>query len=171
MEYKTKTEIEHVLPMDIEARSFEIITEELKEMGIELPKDQAPITKRCIHTSADFDYAKNLMFSEHAIERAREAIKEGASIVTDTQMARSGINKKKLNNFGGQVYCFMSDEDVAARAKINGTTRAVASMEKACELEEKLIFAIGNAPTALIHLYELIKAGKIKPELIIGRIH
>ena len=168
MEDKTKMEIEHVLPMDIESRSFEIITEELKEMGIELPKDQAPITKRCIHTSADFDYAKNLMFSEHAIERAREAIKEGASIVTDTQMARSGINKKKLNNFGGQVYCFMSDEDVAARAKINGTTRAVASMEKACELEEKLIIAIGNAPTALIHLYELIKAGKIKPELVIG---
>ena len=168
MEYKTKTEIEHVLPMDIEARSFEIITEELKEMGIELPKDQAPITKRCIHTSADFDYAKNLMFSEHAIERAREAIKEGASIVTDTQMARSGINKKKLNHFGGQVYCFMSDEDVAERAKANGTTRAVASMEKACELDEKLIIAIGNAPTALIHLYELIQAGRIKPELVIG---
>ena len=168
MEDKTKMEIEHVLPMDIESRSFEIITEELKEMGIELPKDQAPITKRCIHTSADFDYAKNLMFSEHAIERAREAIKSGASIVTDTQMARSGINKKKLNHFGGQVYCFMSDEDVAERAKANGTTRAVASMEKACELEEKLIIAIGNAPTALIHLYELIKAGKIKPELVIG---
>lgn len=163
-----RIEIEHVLPMDIESRSFEIITEELKEMGIELPKDQAPITKRCIHTSADFDYAKNLVFSEDAIERAREAIKNGASIVTDTQMARSGINKKKLNNFGGQVYCFMSDEDVAARAKINGTTRAVASMEKACELEEKLIFAIGNAPTALIHLYELIQAGRIKPELVIG---
>ena len=163
-----RIEIEHVLPMDIESRSFEIITEELKEMGIELPKDQAPITKRCIHTSADFDYAKNLVFSEDAIERAREAIKNGASIVTDTQMARSGINKKKLNNFGGQVYCFMSDEDVAARAKINGTTRAVASMEKACELEEKLIFAIGNAPTALIHLYELIQSGRIKPELVIG---
>lgn len=163
-----RIEIEHVLPMDIESRSFEIITEELKEMGIELPKDQAPITKRCIHTSADFDYAKNLVFSEDAIERAREAIKNGASIVTDTQMARSGINKKKLNNFGGQVYCFMSDEDVATRAKINGTTRAVASMEKACELEEKLIFAIGNAPTALIHLYELIQAGRIKPELVIG---
>ena len=163
-----RIEIEHVLPMDIESRSFEIITEELKEMGTELPKDQAPITKRCIHTSADFDYAKNLVFSEDAIERAREAIKNGASIVTDTQMARSGINKKKLNNFGGQVYCFMSDEDVAARAKINGTTRAVASMEKACELEEKLIFAIGNAPTALIHLYELIQAGRIKPELVIG---
>lgn len=163
-----RIEIEHVLPMDIESCSFEIITEELKEMGIELPKDQAPITKRCIHTSADFDYAKNLVFSEDAIERAREAIKNGASIVTDTQMARSGINKKKFNNFGGQVYCFMSDEDVAARAKINGTTRAVASMEKACELEEKLIFAIGNAPTALIHLYELIQAGRIKPELVIG---
>ena len=165
---KYTTEIEHVLPMDIEKRSFEIITEELEEMGIELLEDQAAITKRCIHTSADFDYAKNLMFSEHAIERARDAIKKGASIVTDTQMARSGINKKKLEHFGGQVYCFMSDEDVAERAKKNGTTRAVASMEKACELEEPLIFAIGNAPTALIHLYELIKNGRVKPELVIG---
>lgn len=100
--------------------------------------------------------------------KALEAIRNGASIVTDTQMGRSGINKKKLEQFGGQVYCFMSDEDVAKKAKENGTTRAVASMEKACELNEKLIFAVGNAPTALIRLHELIKEGKIRPELIIG---
>ena len=164
----TKIEIENVLPTEIEKRSFEIITEELEQEGIVLPEIQAPITKRCIHTSADFDYAKNLVYSEHAVEKALEAIRGGASIVTDTQMGRSGINKKRLAQYGGQVYCFMSDEDVAQAAKKNGTTRAVASMKKACELNEKLIFAIGNAPTALIHLYELIKDGRIRPELVIG---
>ena len=161
----TKIEIENVLPTEIEKRSFEIITEELEQEGIVLPEIQAPITKRCIHTSADFDYAKNLVYSEHAVEKALEAIRGGASIVTDTQMGRSGINKKRLAQYGGQVYCFMSDEDGAQE---NGTTRAVASMKKACELNEKLIFAIGNAPTALIHLYELIKDGRIRPELVIG---
>lgn len=160
--------IENVLPTDIEKRSFEIITEELSDAGITLPEREAPIIKRCIHTSADFDYAQNLVFSENAVEKALEAIRNGASIVTDTQMGRSGINKKKLAEYGGQVYCFMSDEDVAQKAKENGTTRAVASMEKACELNEKLIFAIGNAPTALIRLQELVKEGKIRPELIIG---
>ena len=133
-----------------------------------LPEIQAPITKRCIHTSADFDYAKNLVYSEHAVEKALEAIRGGASIVTDTQMGRSGINKKRLAQYGGQVYCFMSDEDVAEMAKKNGTTRAVASMDKAAALGREAIFAVGNAPTALVRLYELIKEGKINPELIIA---
>ena len=164
----TKIEIENVLPTEIEKRSFEIITEELEQEGIVLPEIQAPITKRCIHTSADFDYAKNLVYSEHAVEKALEAIRGGASIVTDTQMGRSGINKKRLEQYGGQVYCFMSDEDVAAAAKANGTTRAAASMDKAAALGRDVIFAVGNAPTALVRLYELIKEGKIRPELIIA---
>ncbi|MCF2682117.1 precorrin-8X methylmutase [Faecalicatena contorta] len=163
-----KIEIENVLPAEIEKRSFEMIAEELRREEICLPEEQAPIIKRCIHTSADFEYAKNLVFSKGAVERALEAIQNGASIVTDTQMGKSGINKKRLAGYGGQVYCFMSDEDVARAAKENGTTRAVASMEKACMLEEKLIFAIGNAPTALIHLYEMIREGRIRPELVIG---
>ncbi|MGF0033231.1 precorrin-8X methylmutase [Bariatricus sp. SGI.154] len=163
-----KIEIENVLPSEIEKRSFEMITEELEAEGILLPDETAPVIKRCIHTSADFDYARNLVFSDAAVERAMEAIRGGASIVTDTQMGRSGINKKRLEAYGGKVYCFMSDEDVAEDAKKNGTTRAVASMEKACTLDEKLIFAIGNAPTALIRLYELIQEGKIRPELVIG---
>lgn len=163
-----KIEIENVLPSEIEKRSFEMITEELEAEGILLPDETAPVIKRCIHTSADFDYARNLVFSDAAVERAMEAIRGGASIVTDTQMGRSGINKKRLEAYGGKVYCFMSDEDVAENAKKNGTTRAVASMEKACTLDEKLIFAIGNAPTALIRLYELIQEGKIRPELVIG---
>lgn len=161
-----KIELENVLPMDIEKRSFAIITEELGERSF--PENQAPIIKRCIHTSADFDYADNLCFSEGAVEQAIAAIKAGACIVTDTQMAKSGINKKNLARYGGEVYCFMSDEDVAELAKKQGTTRATACMDKAAALEKPLIFAIGNAPTALVRLYELIEEKKLKPELIIG---
>lgn len=160
-----KVQLENVKPMDIEKRSFAIITEEL---GYELPEDKAPIIKRCIHTSADFDYAQNLMFSDDVVEKALKALKNGACIVTDTQMAKSGINKKALQKFGGEVYCFMSDEEVAEIARKNGTTRATASMDKAAALQKPLIFAIGNAPTALVRLYELIEDGKLQPELIIG---
>lgn len=161
-----KIELENVKPREIETRSFEIITQELGER--KLPADQELIIKRCIHTSADFDYADNLCFSENAVEKAMDAIKGGACIVTDTQMAKSGINKRALARYGGEVFCFMSDEDVAAQAKENGTTRATASMDKAASLKRPLIFAIGNAPTALVRLYELIEEGKIRPELIIG---
>lgn len=160
-----KVQLENVKPMDIEKRSFAIITEEL---GYELPEDKAPIIKRCIHTSADFDYAQNLMFSDDVVEKALKALKNGACIVTDTQMAKAGINKKALQKFGGEVYCFMSDEEVAEIARRNGTTRATASMDKAAALQKPLIFAIGNAPTALVRLYELIEDGKLQPELIIG---
>ncbi len=160
-----KVQLENVKPMEIEKRSFAIISEEL---GYELPEDTAPIIKRCIHTSADFDYAENLAFSDGVVEKALEALKQGACIVTDTQMARAGINKKALAKYGGEVYCFMSDEDVAETAKKNGTTRATASMDKAATLDKPLIFAIGNAPTALVRLYELIENGQLKPELIIG---
>lgn len=160
--------IEQILPGKIEERSFEIITEELERQGIVLKEKEAPIIKRCIHTSADFDYAKNLAFSETAIDRGLSALRQGASIVTDTQMARSGINRKKLEAYGGKVYCFMSDDDVADMAKKEGTTRAVASMDKASGLEDKLIFAIGNAPTALLRLHQLIREGKLQPELVIG---
>lgn len=161
-----KIELENVLPKEIESRSFEIITQELGDTPL-VPGTEL-VVKRCIHTSADFDYAKNLCFSEHAVETAIEAIKNGASIVTDTQMAKAGINKKALGKYGGEVYCFMSDEDIAAIAKKEGTTRATASMDKAASMEKEFIFAIGNAPTALVRLYELIQEGKIHPRLIIG---
>ena len=158
-----KVELENVKPMEIEKRSFEIITEELGDKQL-LPGTEL-IVKRCIHTSADFDYAKNLMFSEGAVEKALDAIRNGAVIVTDTQMAKAGINKRALARYGGEVYCFMSDEDVAKIAKENGSTRATASMDKAAGLDKKLIFAIGNAPTALVRLYELIEEKKLNPEL------
>ncbi|MEE1114785.1 MAG: precorrin-8X methylmutase [Eubacterium sp.] len=160
--------MEQVKPQDIEKRSFEIITEELGEKNALLTPDTELIVKRCIHTSADFEYADNLVFSDGATEAALCAIKNGASIVTDTQMARAGINKKVLGRFGGEVYCFMSDEDVAHEAKERGVTRAVVSMEHAAALNKPLIYAIGNAPTALIRLHELIQAGKTSPVLVIG---
>ena len=163
-----KIQLEHVLPADIERRSFEIISEELKHRKILLDPVNAPVIKRVIHTTADFDYAENLFFSEHAVKYAQEALRSGACIVTDTQMARSGINRTRLAQYGGEVFCFMADEDVARVAQENGTTRAVASMDHALQLEGPLIFAVGNAPTALIRLYELISEGKIAPELVIG---
>lgn len=166
MEEQHKIELQNVLPSDIEKRSFEIITQELG--NIVLDSKEEPIIKRVIHTSADFDYVDNLCFSENAVERFQQAIRNGVSIVTDTQMARAGINKKQLARYGGEVYCFMSDEDVAEAAKKQGSTRAVASMDKAAGLHCPLIFAIGNAPTALIRLYELIQDGILQPEGIIG---
>ena len=165
MDEKMK-ELSQVLPSEIEARSFEIITEELGERTF--PEKEAPIVKRVIHTTADFEYADSLVFSPGAVDKALEALKNGACIVTDTNMGKSGINKKKLAQYGGKVHCFMSDEDVAVWAKEHQTTRAVASMEKAAALQEPLIFAIGNAPTALIRLYELIRQGRVCPELVIG---
>lgn len=159
-------QLEQVLPREIEKRSFEIITEELK--GRTFPAEQEAIIKRCIHTSADFDYADNLVFSEGAVEIAKEAFRNGACIVTDTQMAKAGINKRSLAKFGGEAFCFIADEDVAEKAKEQEITRSAVSMEKAATLDKELIFAIGNAPTALVKLYELIKDGKIKPKLIIG---
>ena len=159
-------QLQQVLPQEIEKRSFEIITEELG--NVELDPLQAPIIKRAIHTSADFDYLKNLTFSELAVEQFHTAIKNGACIVTDTQMAKSGINKRALASLGGDVYCFMADEDVAKKAAASGTTRAVASMDKAAEMGKDCIFAVGNAPTALVRLYELIDEGKLHPCGIIG---
>ena len=118
-----KIELENVKPMEIESRSFEMITEELGDTPL-VPGTEL-IVKRCIHTSADFDYAENLCFSEQAVEKAIAAIKNGACIVTDTQMAKAGINKKALARYGGEVYCFMSDEDVAKTAKEKTMHRAM----------------------------------------------
>ena len=157
--------IQNLPPMEIEKESFRIITEELGDRTLD--PEQAPILKRVIHTTDDFDYADNLYFSPNAVALAKEAICGGATVVTDTQMALSGINKKALARFGGEVKCFMSDEDVAAAAKAQGVTRARISMDKGAALGENVIFAVGNAPTALIRLRELIDGG-YRPKLIIG---
>lgn len=158
--------IMRILPGEIEKKSFEIITRELGDRILD--KDKEEIIKRVIHTTADFEYVDNLVFSENVVEIALQAIRSGTSIVTDTQMAKSGINKRSLTKFGGEVYNFMQDEDIAEIAKKNGTTRAEACMDKAAGMNKNFIFAIGNAPTALIRLYELIQEKKLKPKLIIG---
>ena len=155
-------------PMDIEKRSFEIISVILAEEGVVLDPENEPVIKRVIHTTADFEYVNNLVFSENAVKIGIEALKSGCDIVTDTQMAKAGISKAALSKLGGEVRCFMSDDDVAAEAKARGVTRAAVSMEKAAKLEKPLIFAIGNAPTALIALDELMREGRLSPKLIIG---
>lgn len=154
--------------MEIEKRSFEIISHELSEMQITLPADQEMITKRVIHTSADFDYIQTLKYSKDAVAIAKRLISEGADIVTDTNMALSGINKKYLAKFGGQAHCFMADDEVALIAKEKKTTRAAVSMEFASRIDKHVIFAIGNAPTALIELYDMIEKGIYKPAFVIG---
>ena len=160
--------IEYVRPQDIEKRSFAIISKELEEKGIVLPKEQELVTKRAIHTSADFDYAKTMTYSAHAVGIAKKLIQNGADIVTDTNMALAGVNKIELAKYGGKAHCFMAEEEVAKIAKERGVTRAAVSMEKAAQIEKPVIFAIGNAPTALIELYEMIKSGKYRPAFIIG---
>ncbi|MDO5324572.1 MAG: precorrin-8X methylmutase [Clostridia bacterium] len=153
-------------PMEIERRSFEIITQELGDRKLD-PEFEL-VVKRVIHTTADFDYYDNLTFSEHAVLRMMDAIRAGCDVITDTTMAQSGINKKLLAQFGGQARCFIADPDVAEEAKARGVTRSLVSMEKAARLNKPLIFAIGNAPTALFSICDLMRAGKLAPEMIIG---
>lgn len=165
MENKNHIELENVLPADIESRSFEIIRSELPHP---VPEDLAPVIIRAIHTSADFEYADSLCFSEGVMDIARNALKNGATIVTDTNMALAGINRGALEKLGCRKICFMADPEVAAAAKKNGFTRAAASVDKAASINGPLIYAVGNAPTALIRLYEKISSGEMKPDLIIG---
>ena len=168
MENTQQHKIEYLLPEEIEKRSFEIIGEELVQRGIQIPAEQELITKRVIHTSADFDYAETLCFSNGAVTIIKDLIRKGADIVTDTNMALSGINKRALSKFGGTVHCFIADEEVALLAKQRNMTRAAVSMEKALAIEKPVIFAIGNAPTALIKLYELFRETGYRPAFIIG---
>lgn len=156
----------HMKPADIEKRSFAIITEELGDRTFS--DGVAEVVKRVIHTSADFDYADNLCFSPDAVEQAKAALEAGATIVTDTNMALAGISKPTLAKLGGKAVCLMADEAVAREAKARGVTRATVSMEHAAKLDGPLIFAIGNAPTALIRLHELIGEGAVSPALVIG---
>ncbi|NSW91384.1 MAG: precorrin-8X methylmutase [Firmicutes bacterium] len=153
-------------PVEIENKSFEIISQLLEGRSIE-PLHE-PIIKRVIHTTADLDYVDILKFSENAVEKGLQALKSGCGIVTDTKMAEAGINKKALTRLGAHITCFMDDEEVAKEAVQRGTTRAAVSMEKASTNSKNKIFVIGNAPTALIRLYDMIRDGVTKPELVIG---
>lgn len=160
--------LEVLLPDEIEKRSFEIISRELEEQNLRLKPEQEMVIKRVIHTSADFDYAATLTFSEGAVERAKELIREGADIVTDTNMALAGINKNVLARYGGKAHCFMAEKEVAEMARERQTTRAAVSMEVASGLDKPVIFAVGNAPTALIQLHEMLIKKQYRPAFIIG---
>ena len=161
-----RVKLQRVAPAEIESRSMEIIRSELKRP---LPLEQEAVILRAIHTTADFDYAENLCFSPQAVARGVEDLRGGAHVVTDTTMALSGINKRVLARFGGEVHNFIADPAVAAEAKERGITRAAVSMERAAAMGEHLVYAIGNAPTALVRLYELWQEGTLpSPALIIG---
>lgn len=175
-----KLQLQKVLPQEIEARSMEIITAEWIAMAGEdgwkrFAPEEIPVVQRCIHTSADFDYATNLSFSPQAVQIGIDALKKGALLITDTTMALSGISKMALAKLGATAVCYIADPEVAAAAKEHGTTRAVAAVEKAASLQQSpqydgkpLIFVVGNAPTALARIGELVQEGKLHPALVIG---
>ena len=164
--------IEIVQPSDIEKQSMAIIEQELQNYDIShLSPKEKQILKRVIHTTADFDYVQNLCFSKNAVSKALSVLKEkNAVIVTDTKMAMSGISKPALSELNCEIYCFVSDSDVIGQAKDRNVTRAVVSVEKAVNLfkDRNVIFIVGNAPTFLIRLYELVTEKKIMPSLIVG---
>ena len=161
-------QIQNVSPEEIEKRSFEIISRMLKETGNVPDGENASVIMRCIHASADFDYARTLIFSKSAVSIMKNLILSGADIVTDTNMAKAGINQKKLSSYGGTVRCFMAEEDVRTEAKARRMTRAAVSMERAAKLNRQVIFAIGNAPTALIRLHEMMQEADFRPDFVIG---
>ena len=158
---------QHHLPADIERTSISIITRELDELGLTPPPETAAVVKRVIHTTADFDYAKNLRFTPGAVQAAVRALQRGAVIVTDTNMALAGISRPGLAKLGGEAVCYMADPAVAEAAKQAGTTRAVAAMHRAAREHPGAILAVGNAPTALLTIAEEIEAG-LRPALVIG---
>lgn len=160
-------DVTYTTPSGIEAESMRIIGAELKDRGLTLEPGTEAVVKRVIHTTADFDYAVNLRFTEGAVERAVAAFQAGASIVTDTNMAKAGVSKAALGKLGGQVHCFMADPEVAQAAKTQGTTRAAVCMEKAAREHPGAVLAVGNAPTALLKLCVLMEAG-LRPALVVG---
>lgn len=161
---------EYVDPGEIESRSFEIIEKEISSKfgGKKLPEELKPVIFRVIHTTADFDYLDNLKFSENVMEIADKTLKNGAVIVTDTNMALAGINKTALKKLGCGAVCFMSDGDVSETANKENITRAAASVYKASKLGKPVIYAVGNAPTALMKICELHQLGEFYPALVIG---
>jgi len=166
MDFRTEFRPLTVQPQQIEAKSFQIIDEEIGEHPF--TSDQYPIVQRVIHASADFALGKSLLFHPNAIEAGIQAIRSGKKVVADVQMVQVGVNKARLEKFGGSVHVYISDQDVIEEAKRLNTTRAIVAMRKAVKEAEGGIFAIGNAPTALLELIRLIKEGEARPGLVIG---
>lgn len=158
---------EHRLPADIEKTSMEIIAAELEARSVNIKEENRAVILRVIHTTADFDYSENLTFTPDAVKRGIRALKDAKTVITDTNMALSGISKPSLKKLSCEAVCFMAQPEIAQRAKECGTTRAAVSMEYASSLYPDGVFAVGNAPTALIKLAELIENG-LRPSLIVG---
>ena len=155
-------------PEEIERTSLDIVRKELVIQGFQIPMEVLPVVARVIHATADFDFAETLTFSSQAVQAGREALARGATVVTDTQMAAAGVNKKHITQNGGVILCYMADEDVALEAHRRGVTRAAVSMERAAAEAPEAVFAVGNAPTALLRLCQLAAEGKVSPTLVIG---
>ena len=153
-------------PEEIEEESFRIIDAEAGDHG--WPITEWQIVRRAIHTSADFEYVQSMVFSDCVVDKAVAAFKSGAGIVTDTNMALSGISKPRLTSLGCSVSCHVADQDVAEQAKTEGITRSITAMRKGVANPDNRIFVIGNAPTALFELLRLIETGAVRPALIIG---
>ncbi|WP_342419020.1 precorrin-8X methylmutase [Paenibacillus sp. FSL H8-0168] len=166
MDFKTEFKPLTVQPQEIEGKSFEMITEELGEHPF--TAEQYPVVQRVIHASADFELGRSMVFHPRAIEAGIAAIRAGQQVVADVQMIQAGLSKDRIRQFGGDVHVYISDPDVMEEAKRLNTTRAIISMRKAIQAGEGGIYAIGNAPTALLELIRLVKEGAAKPGLVIG---
>ncbi|UMY54523.1 MULTISPECIES: precorrin-8X methylmutase [Paenibacillus] len=166
MDFKTEFKPLTVQPQEIEGKSFEMITEELGEHPF--TAEQYPVVQRVIHASADFELGRSMVFHPKAIEAGVAAIRAGQQVVADVQMIQAGLSKDRIRQFGGDVHVYISDPDVMEEAKRLNTTRAIISMRKAIQASEGGIYAIGNAPTALLELIRLVKEGAAKPGLVIG---
>lgn len=166
MEFHTHFVPQTIQPQEIEDRSFSIIAEELGDH--DFSEEQFPIVQRVIHATADFELGRSLRFHPQAVRSGVEAIRAGKGVVADVQMVQVGISKPRISKFGGDVRVFISDLDVAAEARRLNTTRAIIAMRKAAAVADGAIFAIGNAPTALLELIRLVKEGALRPGLIVG---
>lgn len=166
MDFGTTFKPQTVAPQEIEDMSFRIIEEELGEHPF-IP-EQFAVVRRVIHATADFDLGRSLVFHPDAISAGIEAVRSGKIVVADVQMVQSGVSKPRIERFGGDVRVYISDPDVVEEAKRIGATRAIAAMRKAAREADGAIYAIGNAPTALLELIRMVKEGEARPGLIVG---
>ena len=161
--------VAHTKPADIERTSMAIIADELAGRGVELPPENAPLVRRVVHATADFDYAENLTLTPGAVGRAVAYLLGSTPVVvTDTNMALAGVSRAALAKLGGEGHCLMADPRVAEQARAEGTTRAVVSMRRAAELWPSALYAVGNAPTALFELADLMETGRVRPACVVG---
>lgn len=166
MDFKTEFKPITIQPQQIEGKSFEMIDQEIGEHSY--TSEQYPVVQRVIHSSADFELGKSMVFHRDAVQAGIAAIVRGEKIVADVQMVQAGISKPRLKKYGCEVKVYISDDDVIEEAKRLDTTRAIISMRKGAREADGGIYVIGNAPTALLELIRLVKEGEAKPSLIIG---